>query len=99
VNIKSLNETAKTLSYITTNGVFEIYVFEGPTFKDVIKQYQNAVGLPATIPLSANGLISRSAAFTTDKNIKDAMNGYFTSGFPVDQISLPKQSMLNYTNL
>jgi alpha-glucosidase (family GH31 glycosyl hydrolase) len=43
------------LSYISTGGTIEIYFMFKGSAKEIIKQYQNIVGLPALPPFWALG--------------------------------------------
>ena len=48
-------DSTSTLSYITTGGQIEIYLMMRGTPKQIIKQYQNIVGLPLLPPMWALG--------------------------------------------
>jgi len=61
-----------TLTYKSLGGgPLDFYLFYGPSYLDVIKQYQEVIGHPKMMPLWAHGLMSRSPLYKkSDKAIE-----------------------------
>ena len=52
-----------SLSYKSLGGGnFELFIFYGPTYMDVIRQYQEVIGHPKMMPLWGHGLMTKSFA-------------------------------------
>lgn len=60
---KKGNEWSSLTFRTLGGGVFDFYIFYGPTFMEVIKQYQEVIGRPKAMPLWAHGLMSKSYAY------------------------------------
>lgn len=61
------------LSYITTGGNLDINFFLRGSAKEIIKQYQNYIGLAELPPFWALGWHASSNAWTTLSNVTDVV--------------------------
>jgi alpha-glucosidase (family GH31 glycosyl hydrolase) len=87
-----------TLSYITTGGSLDMYFFFKGTAKQIIKQYQNLVGLPALPPLWALGWHASSNAYTTLDKLNEDVMGYATANMPLEGVWLDVPYMKNFSD-
>lgn len=84
-----------TLNYKSLgSGNLEMYIFYGPDFLDVIKQYQEMMGRPKMMPLFAHGFMSRSFAYKDSNLAIETVEKYKDMGMPVQSLILP----LDYFN-
>ena len=65
------------------NGNLEFYLFFGPDFNDVIKQYQEVIGRPKMMPLWAHGFMSRSPAYKNTDFALETIEKYKEMGLPL----------------
>jgi len=97
--IRPVTDWGATISYITTGGDIEIYVFIKGDAKQIIKAYQNFVGKPSLPPFWALGW---HATTTSDPStnlgvVKSMVESYATAGIPLEGVWLDVPYMANYT--
>ena len=74
VKSSSKGKDWSTLSYKSLGGGYlDFFLFYGPSYLDVIKQYQEVIGHPKMMPLWAHGLMSRSFAYKDTNLALDAI--------------------------
>ena len=62
--IVNSNKTWSRVTIRTTGGALDFFIFYGPTYTDVIKQYQEVTGKPKMMPAWAqSGLFASSPAY------------------------------------
>lgn len=79
-----LDETE--LTWRTLGGTVELYFFEGPTAKDVIKQYQGVIGLPAMHQYWTLGLHQCRWGYKDIAELCDVINTHRKNGIPLETI-------------
>ena len=75
--------------YITTraiSGIIDLYIFEGPTFKDVIQQYHYLIGKPTLMPLWAFGWHQSRWGYDSIQALKSVVKFYNLENIPLDAI-------------
>jgi alpha-glucosidase len=90
--------TSGTISYITTGGQIEVFIFVKDNAKNIIKAYQNFVGKPSLPPFWALGWHATTTAdpATNLQDVKDLVQGYADAGIPLESVWLDKSYMSNY---
>lgn len=86
--IRYNNQGGSILSYVTTGGHIEVYFFFKGTAKDIIKNYQNFIGLPRLQPFWALGWHSSSYGYNTSGKIAENIMGYSNSDIPLEGVWL-----------
>jgi alpha-glucosidase (family GH31 glycosyl hydrolase) len=92
--IVNSNLTWSRLTIRTTGGNLDFFVFYGPTYMDVIRQYQEVVGQPKMMPTWAHGLFSSSPSYQNLNLALEAVQGFKDIGIAVSGLVLP----LDYEN-
>ena len=88
--IKFNENGGTTLSYITTGGIIEIYFMLKASPKELIKRYQNIIGLPSLPPFWALGWHSASAGYKNEIDYVNNINAYKAANMPLEAIWLDK---------
>ena len=57
----------------TMGGALDMFIFYGPTYLDVVRQYQEIVGRPQMMPLWAHGLFAKSPAYSNSSLALEAI--------------------------
>lgn len=70
------NDWSKITFRVNGPGPLEFFIFYGPTFDQVVRQYQDVVGRPKVLPLWAHGFFSMSPAYKDSKLALEAIEGY-----------------------
>lgn len=73
-----------SISFRTVGGVIDLFFFSGPTALDVIKQYQNLVGLPDLPPQWSLGFHLCRYNYSSIENLYEVWNRTRHSGIPFD---------------
>jgi len=97
--VRPVVDFGATISYITTGGDIEIYVFVKGDAKQIIKAYQNFVGKPSLPPFWALGWHATTTAdpSTNIGTVKSMVSSYASAGIPLEGIWLDVPYMSNYT--
>lgn len=97
--VPPMTDPGATISYITTGGDIEIFVFVKGDAKQIIRAYQNFVGKPALPPFWSLGWHAVTPAESTQDltAVKALVAGYKTAGIPLEGVWLDAQYMSNYT--
>lgn len=74
----------QSITFRPIGGVLEFYLFAGPTANDVIKQYQNLVGLPDLPPRWSLGFHLCRYGYNSIENMITVWNRTRASGIPFD---------------
>ena len=83
------NNSVATISYITTGGEIEIIFFLKDSAKNVIKAYQNFIGLPTLAPFWALGWHTTMPAYDySDSDIQTLVESYTKNNIPLESIGL-----------
>ena len=91
--IKYNDDGTTTMSYITTGGKIDVYFFLGGSAKDIIRRYQNLVGLPTLVPFWALGWHQASYGYKTKDQVDEMVQGYATAGIPLEGVWLDNHYM------
>ena len=67
------DDGTSTLSYITTGGNIELYMFMHGSAKAVIQQYQQIIGTPVLPPLWALGWQQASWKYSTQAMVEEVI--------------------------
>ncbi|XP_018611814.2 lysosomal alpha-glucosidase [Scleropages formosus] len=72
------------LTWISTGGVLDLYVFLGPDPQDVVRQYHEVIGFPMMPPYWALGFHLCRWGYTTTNATRDVVHRMRSAGFPLD---------------
>lgn len=86
--ITYMGKKESTLSYITTGGQIEIYLFFKGGPKDIIKAYQNMIGRPTLTPFWSLGWHASAYAYKTQDDVQANIDGYAAAKIPLEGIWL-----------
>merc|ERR1719502_1412020 len=73
-----------SIKYRIIGGVIDLYIFMGPTVKDVINQYTTLIGKPAMMPYWSFGLHNCRWGYDSLDYLKEVTNGYLDAKIPID---------------
>ncbi|CAI2376457.1 unnamed protein product [Moneuplotes crassus] len=76
-------------TYITVrsiSGILDLYIFEGPTVKDVIQQYHDLLGKPIFLPIMAFGLHQSRPGYNSVDYLKSIVENYNKNNFTLSGI-------------
>jgi alpha-glucosidase (family GH31 glycosyl hydrolase) len=76
LNNKTDKQGWAKLCFRATAGIMDFFVFYGPSFDQVVRQYQDLVGRPKMLPLWAHGFFSKSNAYKDSRLALEAIDGY-----------------------
>ncbi|CAH2328973.1 lysosomal alpha-glucosidase [Pelobates cultripes] len=79
-----LLQEAPALTWRTTGGIFDFYVFLGPEPKSVIRQYHEVIGFPFMPPYWGLGFHLSRWGYTSTKMTREAVENMTAAGFPLD---------------
>jgi alpha-glucosidase (family GH31 glycosyl hydrolase) len=82
--ISSAADNLGTVGIQVAGGIIDLYVFSGPTPLDVVKQYQDVVGLPAFVPYWTLGLHSCRWGYSSLKEVEDVVANYSAASIPLE---------------
>lgn len=85
-----------TYQFMTENGVLEYFFFEGPTLKDVVKQYTWLTGRMELPPKWAIGYHQSRYSYETEKEAMDVVDAFQEKNIPLDAICLDIHYMNGY---
>ena len=74
----------KSFMYRTLGGIFDIYMFSGPTPENVIQQYARLIGTPFLPPYYALGFQLSRYGYNTLDTMKAAIDRTVNAGIPFD---------------
>lgn len=87
------------LSYITTGGQLEIYFFIHGSALDIIKKYQEVMGVkPKLPPFWSLGWMQASYKWKNQQMVEDVVTKYAENNMPLDTIFLDIPYMDNYVD-
>lgn len=97
--VQPLTDPGAALSYITTGGDIEIFVFVKGDAKGIIRQYQNFVGKPALPPFWSLGwhATTTSDPSTNITDVKTMVASYKAAGIPLEGVWLDVPYMDDYS--
>jgi len=87
--IVNSNKTWSKLTIRTTGGALDFFVFYGPSYLDVIKQYQDVVGKPKMMASWAHGLFAQSPAYKNSTLALEAVQRFQSNFMPIRGLVLP----------
>lgn len=91
---KDPNNTSDYLVTFRSIGeALDIVVNPGPTFQDLVFQYQDTVGRPKMLPLWAHGLFLRSLSFNDPDRISPVIDEFVKEGFSLQGIALNEETL------
>lgn len=99
--IITFNDTTggSKLSYITTGGQLEIYFFIHGSALDIIKKYQEVLGVrPKLPPFWSLGWMQASYKWSTQQMVEDVVGNYSAYNMPLDTVFLDIPYMDNYVD-
>jgi alpha-glucosidase len=64
------------VTYVTIGGLVDVFVFMGPTYQDVVRQYHKVIGHASLLPLWSNGFAAKSSAYVDAASAKVAVDAY-----------------------
>ena len=91
--------STSTITFRTTGGIFDFFFFSGPTYENVIRQYQTVIGgMPVLPPAWVSGFISRSPLFSDGDKALAALSAFKKARFPVQGLALTTDSFSGHHN-
>jgi alpha-glucosidase (family GH31 glycosyl hydrolase) len=75
--------------YVTVRsitGILDLYIFNGPTFKDVVIQYHDLIGKPAVPPLWALGWHQSRTGYASLHSLQSVMRLYAQNEIPLTSV-------------
>jgi len=96
--VQPLIDAGATISYITTGGEIEFFVFTKGDAKGIISQYQNFVGKPSLPPFWALGWHATTTANETSTlaDVQSMVASYKSNSIPLEGVWLDVPYMDNY---
>ena len=87
-----------SVSVLAVGGVLNLNYLIGPSFDEVIQQYQKLVGMPALLPKWVHGLMMRTANYDTTTAITTDLNAHKAKNVKVEMVGLPLSALVDQTN-
>lgn len=84
------------ITYRVLGGVFDFYVFAGPTPQDVLRQYLEVVGKPAMMPYWSFGWHQCRWGYKSLDEVKTVVRKYNESGIPLETMWMDIDYMDGY---
>ncbi|KAK9831002.1 hypothetical protein WJX81_007621 [Elliptochloris bilobata] len=81
------------LSFRTTGGVLDLYVFSGPRPADVMEQLTAVVGRPYMPPYWSLGLMNSKYGYASSRQLSEVVDGYVYAGIPLETLVTDSQYM------
>lgn len=75
---------ANKLSFRTTGGMIDLYVFSGDSPDAVVRQYTEVVGKPMMMPYWSLGFHNCKYGYTGVSQVEEVVKGYQNAGIPLD---------------
>jgi alpha-D-xyloside xylohydrolase len=72
------------IKFTTIGGVIDLYVFVGPSPKDVLSQYTSVVGRPALVPYWSLGFHNCRWGYKSLDEVEEVVNNYEAAGIPLE---------------
>ncbi|KAL4657912.1 lysosomal alpha-glucosidase [Arapaima gigas] len=72
------------LSWVSTGGVLDLYIFLGPDPQDVVRQYHEVIGFPMMPPYWALGFHLCRWGYTSTNATREVVRRMRDAGFPLD---------------
>lgn len=95
--ILSFNDDGTSvLSYITTGGILDLYIFMHGSAKEIIQSYQSYFGKPQLPPFWSLGWQQASYKWNNQSIVEEVIANYSSNGFPLETIMLDIPYMNNY---
>lgn len=83
-NGMDVNLQDTSLTFKTNGGIFDLYVFNGPTPADVVRQYSSIVGRPAMMPYWSLGFHNCKYGYTSVYQVEQVVANYTAANIPLD---------------
>jgi len=83
-NAMDVTLSAQYLTYKTTGGILDLYMFTGPTPAQVTKQYHALIGTPALPPYWSLGYHQCRWGYEKLSDLEDVINNFIHYDIPVD---------------
>lgn len=96
----TFNDNGSIISYITTGGEIEMFVFTKGDARGIIKQYHNFIGKPSLPPFWALGWHATTTADETNTlaDVQQIVAKYKQNGMPLESVFLNTPYMNNYNS-
>jgi alpha-glucosidase len=75
-----------TLQYRAIGGIFDFYIYTGPSPKDVVQQYVSSIGLPTMHQYWALGYHQCRWGYNNISALEDVVKGYKDANIPLETI-------------
>ncbi len=83
-NGMDVNLQDTSLTFRTNGGIFDLYVFNGPTPADVVRQYTQIVGRPTMMPYWSLGFHNCKYGYTSVYQVEQVVANYSAANIPLD---------------
>lgn len=85
-NAMSVTVGTNSVTFRSTGGIIDLWLFLGPKPEDVIFQYHQLIGTPALVPYWSLGWHQSRYGYTYVQNLTDVLNNYTYYNIPLDAI-------------
>lgn len=85
-----------SLAFKTTGGIVDLYVFNGPTPGDVVRQYTGVVGRPTMFPYWSYGFHNCKYGYTSVYEVEEVVANYSKANIPLDTQWMDIDYMQNF---
>ena len=89
------NVSNSSLSFRTSGGIIDLWLFIGPTPRDVVSQYHQLIGYPTLLPYWSLGWHQSRYGYSNISVVQDVLNKYMSLNIPLDAM----WSDIDYMNL
>jgi hypothetical protein len=76
-----------TLTFRVVGGVLDLYVFAGPSAREVVRQYHSLVGFPVLPPYWGLGFHQCRWGFLSTSHTRSVVQGYVDASIPLDVLT------------
>jgi alpha-glucosidase len=85
-NAMDIVVTEESLTFRVVGGVLDLYIFAGPSPKEVVRQYHNLIGFPVLPPYWGLAFHQCRWGYVSTEHTRSVVAGYVAASIPLDVI-------------